>query len=210
MGGTSVRITVTVEEPADNFQERLLALLAEYAGQVEVDSEWTAERATRYYRELPAGAAEIIRTAAINGGFVSDEELREGKEDAGLRGVSGPLKRTLDRGIREGWLPAGIKPPVVAHGPGFGKVKGYEIAEGLVETIFGAIADVTQHSVLEQAIRTQDGEWTPDRGIAVLIEAGYEPTEKHVRRVYRTLATKGLLEKTDPNSATYRRTRREN
>ncbi|GGV45236.1 hypothetical protein GCM10010293_53080 [Streptomyces griseoflavus] len=130
-----MRITVTVDDPTDDFRDRLLALLEEHAAHVDTDATWTVERAVRYYRSLPARARRIVRMAAANGGFVGDDELRT--DGGSLRGHSGALKRVLERGVREGWWPAGMRPPIEAQGPGFGKVKGYSLPVELVE-VFGA------------------------------------------------------------------------
>jgi len=133
-----VRITVTVEDPTGDFQNRLLDLLANHTAHVEIDTTWTPERAERYYRELPARARRIVREAAIRDGFVSADDLRD-DEDTSLRGHSAPLKRVLERGIRKGWWPDGIPAPVEPQGPGFGKVVGYRMPADLVETFYTAI-----------------------------------------------------------------------
>jgi hypothetical protein len=134
-----MRITVTVDDPTGDFQGKLLDLLAEHAPQVAVDAVWTVERATRYYRELPARARDIVRLAAAQDGLVEADELRT-NGDGSLRGHSGALKRTLERGVRQGWWPDGMKPPIEPQGPGFGKVKGYLMPTELVD-IFSAAAD---------------------------------------------------------------------
>ncbi|WP_030871013.1 hypothetical protein [Streptomyces sp. NRRL S-37] len=133
-----MRITVTVDDPTDDFRDRLLALLEEHAAHVDVDATWTVERAVRYYRTLPARAGHIVQLAAGRGGFVGDDELRT--DGGSLRGHSGALKRVLERGIREGWWPAGMRPPIQAQGPGFGKVKGYSMPADLVD-VFSAAVD---------------------------------------------------------------------
>ncbi|GGX80330.1 hypothetical protein [Streptomyces minutiscleroticus] len=132
-----LRITITIEEPSGDFQDRLLALLQEYAAHVEIDTTWTIDRALQYYRTLPQRAQDIVLGAVSNSGFVSDEELRT--DGGSLRGHSGALKRVLERGVREGWWPAGMQAPIRAQGPGFGKVQGYSMPSHLVETFFAAI-----------------------------------------------------------------------
>lgn len=52
-----MKITVTIDEPTGDFQDRLLALLAEHAAHVETDTTWTSERAERYYLALPLARA---------------------------------------------------------------------------------------------------------------------------------------------------------
>jgi hypothetical protein len=127
-----MRITVTVDQPTADFQERLLALLAENAGQVEIDTTWTPERAERYCLALPTRARRILKEAANRNGYVSADDLRDG-EDTSLRGHSAALKRLLDRGARDGWWPSTIEPPIQAQGPGFGKVVGYRMPDHLIE-----------------------------------------------------------------------------
>ncbi|WP_411129998.1 hypothetical protein [Streptomyces sp. x-19] len=132
-----MRITITVENPTGEFQDKLLAFLKEHAAQVEVDTTWTVERAQQYYRTLRPRAQDIVKGAVENDGFVSDDELRT--DGSSLRGHSGSLKRILERGVREGWWPDGMQAPIRPQGPGFGKVKGYRMPEALVQTFCTAI-----------------------------------------------------------------------
>ncbi|WP_331725777.1 hypothetical protein OG264_38740 (plasmid) [Streptomyces xanthophaeus] len=135
-----MRITVTVEEPDDAFRADLLALLAKHSAVVELDTEWTVERAGRFYQAVPPRAQRLLREAAITAnGFVSDEKLREELDGKSLRGHAGPLKRALERGVREGWWPEAMQPPLAPRGPGFGKVKGYQMPQELVSTFYEAI-----------------------------------------------------------------------
>ncbi|WP_256105975.1 hypothetical protein [Streptomyces sp. ODS05-4] len=141
-----MRITITIDEPHAQFQERLLALLAEYAVHVEVDATWTAERAERYYRALPARARRIIAEASRRGGYVTAEVLRD-EQDGSLRGHSASLRRTLDKGARKGWWPAGMEMPVEPQGPGFGKVVGYRMAAHLVD-VFLSVSRVAPPEII--------------------------------------------------------------
>ncbi|MET9119619.1 hypothetical protein ABZX38_36245 [Streptomyces longwoodensis] len=139
-----MRITVTIENPTDQFQEKLLRLLAEHAGQVSVDTAWTRERARRYFLALPARAQRILKeTASREGGFVSADDLRD-SNDSSLRGHAAPLKRILERGVREGWWPDGMEPPVQAQGPGFGKVVGYRMPEHLTAVFRMAVTNTSR------------------------------------------------------------------
>ncbi|MFD4764381.1 hypothetical protein ACFWOJ_37855 [Streptomyces sp. NPDC058439] len=132
-----MKITVTIDEPTGDFQDRLLALLAEHAAHVETDTTWTAERAERYYLALPARARRIVKEAAVRGGYVDADDLRDG-ENSSLRGHSASLKRTLDRGARVGDWPDGMQPPIEAQGPGFGKVVGYSMPKHLIDVFLAA------------------------------------------------------------------------
>lgn len=138
-----MRITVTVDQPTGDFQDKLLALLAQHAGHVEIDTTWTERRATQYYRMLPKRAQRIVKEAVERGGFVPDDALRD-QPDASLRGHSPPLKRILQRGKLLGHWPEDIIQPVTPSGPGFGKVTGYEMPEDLIEVFRTAITHVDQ------------------------------------------------------------------
>ncbi|MFF1593113.1 hypothetical protein ACFVY0_34085 [Streptomyces sp. NPDC058286] len=137
-----MKITITVEEPTSDFQDRLLNLLKDYAGQVQVDTTWTRARARQYFLALPARAQRIVKeTATRQDGFVPANDLRD-SEDSSLRGHAAPLKRILEKGAREGWWPAGMEPPIQAQGPGFGKVVGYLMPEHL-QSVFQSAANNT-------------------------------------------------------------------
>ncbi|MFC9736114.1 hypothetical protein ACFWG5_34790 [Streptomyces hydrogenans] len=127
-----MKITMTVENATPEFQERLLALLAEHAAHVQIDATWTKERAERLYLALPSRARRVIKKAANNGGYVSADELRD-DENSSLRGHIAPIKRAIERCAASGWWPAGMEPVVIPQGPGFGKVLGYQIPEHLVD-----------------------------------------------------------------------------
>lgn len=133
-----MKITVTIDQPTGDFQDRLLALLAEHSAQVEIDTTWTPERAERYYLALPPRARHILKEAADHDGYVSADELRD-DEASSLRGHSAALKRLLDRGARDGWWPSGMEPPIQAQGPGFGKVVGYRMPDHLIEVFRAAV-----------------------------------------------------------------------
>ncbi|WOT40702.1 hypothetical protein [Streptomyces coeruleorubidus] len=133
-----MRITVTVDDPTPEFQGKLLALLAEHAEDVETDTTWTEERATHYYRMLPARARRIVKEAVERGGLVPADALRDSPEDS-LRGHSAPLSRILHRGKMLRRWPEAMEQPVTGVGPGFGKVEGYEISADLIPVFKAAI-----------------------------------------------------------------------
>jgi len=129
-----------VDEPTGDFQDRLLALLAEYAGSIEVDATWTVPRAETYYLRLPPRARRIVREAVARGGYVSADDLR-GEANASLRGHSGALTKALVSGAAGGDWPEGMPLPILAQGPGFGKVVGYRMPDELLETFRIAITN---------------------------------------------------------------------
>ncbi|MGW1354854.1 hypothetical protein ACWCQE_37170 [Streptomyces sp. NPDC002409] len=64
-------------------------------------------------------------------------------------------------------------------------------------------AENNQRQSLEKSLRVLGGTWDPSRGMQTLRDAGYHPSEKYIRDVYRKLAAIGLLEKVDENRAIY-------
>ena len=136
-----MKITVTIDQPTGDFQERLLALLAEYAANVEPDATWTVPRAENYYTRLPPRAQRIVREAVARGGYVSADDLRD-TPDASLRGHSGALTRALSSGAMAGEWPEGMPLPIVAQGPGFGKVVGYRMPDDLLDVFRTAVTNI--------------------------------------------------------------------
>jgi hypothetical protein len=136
-----MRIVVSVDDPTPEFQDKLLALLADHTQDVETDTTWTEERATHYYRMLPQRARRIVKEAVQRGGLVPAEALRDNPDDS-LRGHSAPLSRILQRGKMLRRWPEAMKQPVTGVGPGFGKVEGYEIDRDLIPVFQAAIRNV--------------------------------------------------------------------
>ncbi|MER6231557.1 hypothetical protein ACFWFI_28470 [Streptomyces sp. NPDC060209] len=64
-------------------------------------------------------------------------------------------------------------------------------------------AETNQRESLEKSLRALGGTWDPSRGMQTLRDAGYHPSEKYIREVYRRLADEGLLEKIDEHRAIY-------
>ncbi|MEE1769270.1 hypothetical protein PUR34_14195 [Streptomyces sp. JV185] len=209
-----MKITVTIDQPTSDFQERLLELLAEHAATVELDSTWTAERAEQYYRSLPKRARRIVKLAVAGDGYVASDDLRD-EENTSLRGHSAALKRLLQRGAMRGLWPEKIQAPIRPQGPGFGKVVGYAMDDDLIQVFFTAVRNVdtepeqwveqrlTQTDALEKAVRSLKGTWDTRRVVSVLAEAGHEVSDKRARQILRDLAAAGLLTKTDPGRAVY-------
>jgi len=143
-----MKITVTIDQPTGDFQDRLLTLLAEHTANVEIDTTWTIERAERYYRSLPARARRIVKEAAIRDGYVPAEELRDNPDDS-LRGHSGALGRALTRGATQGHWPETMTPPIEPQGPGFGKVVGYRMPDNLVQVFFTAVKNTEASGAID-------------------------------------------------------------
>jgi hypothetical protein len=136
-----LRITITIDQPTGDFQDRLLGLLAEHAADVEVDTTWTVWRAESYYLRLPPRARRIVREAVARGGYVPADDLRD-EPNASLRGHSAALTRALHSGAMGGEWPDGMTLPITAQGPGFGKVAGYRMPDDLLATFRTAITNI--------------------------------------------------------------------
>ncbi|MFJ9434566.1 hypothetical protein ACIRQY_33615 [Streptomyces sp. NPDC101490] len=118
------------------FTEKLVLLAAQHQAELSViatDTTWTTERAERYFRSLTSGARTFARLVVVEGdesGCLEADRLRDalGK----LNGPSNALKRGVDRGVREGWLPEGIEQPVTAiadrDNPSWHKTIAYQIS----------------------------------------------------------------------------------
>jgi hypothetical protein len=197
-------VKLIIQDPTPEFQRDILNLLADYAAHVEIetDATWTPERAERYWHSLPPRAQRILREAVLHDGYVSADVLRE--DGKGLRGHSGPLSSALERGVRKGWWPDGMRPPVQPQGPGFGQVVGYRIPDDLIEVFEDAIVDTSQQSILAEAIDSEGGIWDPARAIKAFRQADQIVDAKRARAVLRRIAATGLIVKTDPVAATYR------
>ncbi|MEV7512041.1 hypothetical protein AB0O57_29205 [Streptomyces sp. NPDC091201] len=137
---TDMEIVLTIRNPTPEAWQDVQTLLAKHAPSVQLDAEWTLERAHRYYAALRNSprAQEILHQAATRGGFVSADVLRANAEK-GLRGHAGPLKSALELGVRKGWWPQAMEAPISSVGPGFGKVEGYRMPESLVPLFLAAI-----------------------------------------------------------------------
>ncbi|MFJ6785553.1 hypothetical protein [Streptomyces yangpuensis] len=123
-----MRIIVTIEDPSPEALEDFAAVLAKHGAVVVPDTVWTPARVRDYYNELPPRAQDIIREALRRGGRVPADALRS-ENGKGLNGHANGLKTTLLKGaVKELW-PHGMKPPVIALGPGYGPVQGYKIRD---------------------------------------------------------------------------------
>ncbi|MFE4206061.1 hypothetical protein ACFRSX_32920 [Streptomyces goshikiensis] len=135
-------IQLTIRNVTPEAYDDLKEFLSKHAERVTLDTEWTPERAERYYRQLPDRARKIVRAAAIRDGYVSADDLRD-TEDSSLRGHSTALKQVLERGERKGWWPPEMPAPIEPQGKGFGKVDGYRMPDDLVGVFFTAIKKVS-------------------------------------------------------------------
>lgn len=66
--------------------------------------------------------------------------------------------------------------------------------------------DSSQRADLEKAVRAYGGYWDTERGLRALRDAGHDPQEKNVRKVFRDLARENLLVKVEDRPVRYRST----
>lgn len=124
-----MEIVVSVKEPTPEFERDLLALLDKHRASLRHDPGWNNERARLFYEALTQPRARrILREVVAQGGEVSADDLRE-TDDSSLRGHAGAFTRVLKRGATEGWWDSGLKSPIIALGPGSGKVQGYRVRD---------------------------------------------------------------------------------
>lgn len=124
-----MEITVSVKEPTPEFERDLLALLDKHRASLRHDPGWNVDRARLFYGALAPRAQRILREAVARlNGKVSADELRD-NEDSSLRGHASAFARTVRRGAVEGWWDSGMESPIIALGPGSGKVQGYQIRD---------------------------------------------------------------------------------
>lgn len=143
-----MEITITAKNPTPEFQKDLLTLLDKHRAHLHLNPGWTPERAHTFYTALAPRAQRILRAAlaGING-EVSATELRD-TDGSSLRGHAGAFTRVLKRGVAEGWWGSGMQSPIVALGPGSGKVRGYRFRDE--ETMQAFLRGLAGPSTTEQ------------------------------------------------------------
>ncbi|MGW2444519.1 hypothetical protein [Streptomyces sp. NPDC001675] len=139
-----MEITVHVKDPTPEFERELLALLDKHRASLRHNPGWDAERARSFYDVLAPRAQRILRAALVGiNGEVSAIDLRD-NDDSSLRGHAGAFTRVLKRGVTEGWWDSGMKSPIVALGPGSGKVQGYRLRdEATLQAFLSALENKT-------------------------------------------------------------------
>lgn len=133
-----MEITVSVKDPTPEFERDLLDLLDKHRAALRRNPGWDADRARIFYGALAPRAQRIIREAvARNDGKVGADELRD-TDGSSLRGHASAFARTIRRGALEGWWDSGMESPIIALGPGSGKVQGYQIRNEEILAAFRA------------------------------------------------------------------------
>ncbi|MER5853203.1 hypothetical protein ABT126_41265 [Streptomyces sp. NPDC002012] len=212
-----MKLHLIVEDPDPAFQKALLALLAGHTSSLKTAgpaTDWAdPETASRYYLSLPTTAQRILREAAAReDGYVPADVLRGPNGDGKLTGSSGAFKAALKRGVRRNWWIANQVSPVLAEGPGFGKVAGYRIRNDALPAFQAAVIShqqgelASQKDCLAEAITAEGGEWGAQRSVATLHEVGHTIDEKRARQILRDLAADGVIDRADADRAIYRPT----
>lgn len=135
---------ITIEGASEEFEQRLLDLLAEHRHELAVtaDTDWTVERAERYLRSLPAGARTFAQRVVDGDGWADADQLRD--EIGKLNGPTVALSRAVPRGVREGWWPEGTPAPISVvydpDNPSWQKAIAYEMHQQAVPLFREAFA----------------------------------------------------------------------
>lgn len=135
-----MEIIVTIKEPTPEFEQDLLALLDKHRASLRNDPGWNADRARLFYGSCTPRAQRILREAIARGGKVDADELRD-DDGSSLRGHASSFAKVVKQGALEGWWDSGLKSPIVALGPGSGKVQGYQVRDREAFVAFQAALD---------------------------------------------------------------------
>ncbi|MFE0389629.1 hypothetical protein ACFW1F_37045 [Streptomyces bungoensis] len=161
---------ITIEGASEEFERKLLALLAEHRHELTVtaDTEWTVERAERYLRSLTAGARRFVEMVVVDGdGYLDAGQLRSvlGK----LNGPTVALSRAIPRGVREGWWPEGTSAPISPvydpDNPSWRKNIAYQMARENVP--------VFQAAITRLALMKGPAHWSDDAPSALDLPPGW-------------------------------------
>lgn len=157
-----MEITVHVKEPTPEFERDLLTLLDKHRATLRTNTGWSVDRARRFCDELvqPRARRILWQIIAKDDGEVSADDLRD-NDDSSLRGHAGAFTRIVKRGAAEGWWDTGLKSPVIALGPGSGKVQGYRIRDKETLEAFRTVLGPPRIDELRQVLRDNRPE-TPD------------------------------------------------
>ncbi|MEU2899635.1 hypothetical protein ABZ690_08085 [Streptomyces sp. NPDC006967] len=148
---------ITIEGASEEFAEKVILLAAQQGANLSIstiETGWTAERAERYLRSLPAGARTFARIVVVDGdGHADADTLRAavGK----LNGPTVALSRAMPRGVREGWWPEGTPAPIEKvddpDHPSWQKAEAYVMSKDLVPIFRSAFARL---AYTQEAART--------------------------------------------------------
>lgn len=137
---------ITIEGASEEFAEKVLTLAAQQGANLTVstvETGWTAERAERFLRSLPAGARTFAQLVVVDGdGRAEAETLRAvlGK----LNGPTVALARAVPRGVKAGWWPEGTPAPIEKvddpNHPSWKKAEAYVMSKDLVPIFRSAFA----------------------------------------------------------------------
>jgi hypothetical protein len=109
------------------------------------DPVWTPERADRFVTEVSMPGRRLLRAAAEGSGRVDGEKFREQHGERALHGPSAAITKTVNRGIREGWLPEGAELPLSSTYDGrssWSKTDGYRLPAHLADIFRDAFTRV--------------------------------------------------------------------
>lgn len=105
---------IIIKGATEKFAEKVILLAAQENAKVSISTVqpgWTVDRAERYLRSLTAGARRMAEMVIVEGdGYLDADHLR--RVVGALNGPANSLKRTVDRGARNGWWPEDTPKPI--------------------------------------------------------------------------------------------------
>ncbi|WP_374987174.1 hypothetical protein [Streptomyces fradiae] len=166
---------ITIEGASEEFAREVLQLAAQQGANLSIstiETGWTAERAERYLRSLPAGARTFARIVVVDGdGHADADTLRAavGK----LNGPTVALSRAMPRGVKAGWWPEGTPAPIEKvddpDHPSWQKAEAYVMSRDLVPIFRSAFARLASTQGAARAAGLHPGgagktstSWAPD------------------------------------------------
>ncbi|GHH25938.1 hypothetical protein [Streptomyces rubradiris] len=166
---------ITIEGASEEFTREVLRLAAQQGANLTVrtvKTGWTAERAERFLRSLPAGARTFARLVVVDGGGHADADTLR----AALGRLNGPavaLARAVPRGVKAGWWPEGTPDPIEKvddpDRPSWKKAEAYVMSRDLVPLFRAAFDRLAATQQAARAAGLHPGgagktsmSWTPD------------------------------------------------
>ncbi|MGP4114860.1 hypothetical protein ACTWP5_28640 [Streptomyces sp. 4N509B] len=137
---------ITIEGASEEFERKLLDLLAEHRDElaVSVETVWDVDRAMLFLNTLNVSARLFVRLVVESDGHLEAAVLRE-VFPRGLRGPAVALANALKRGVKHGWWPEGTEAPVTVvygGGPqdGWRQASAYEMSGEVLAVFRAALA----------------------------------------------------------------------
>ncbi|MEV6357921.1 hypothetical protein [Streptomyces hydrogenans] len=154
---------IIIKGATEKFAEKVILLAAQENAKVSISTVqpgWTVDRAERYLRDLTAGARRMAEMVIVEGdGYLDADHIR--RVVGALNGPANSLKRAVDRGIREGWLPeetqAAVTPVSNPDNPSWHQNIAYRMDAELVPTFREALTRIVATKKAAEAMGITPG-----------------------------------------------------